>query len=92
MRNPDRLLTGVEFSKIVAAFDATDGNGAAASELLHLKRQFAWNQTDEFYQGFAKALFLAANLFHANRSTDRAVIGAMLLMLAGIVLVHPDGE
>jgi hypothetical protein len=88
----DEIVTGGEFVRLLKSFRAAEADGSIDENIQRMRHQFSWKQSKDFYQGYTRALLLAADLFRANPVADRALLGGSLLLLAGIVLSHLSGE
>jgi hypothetical protein len=92
MHRVDEIVTGAEFVKLLKSFKTAEADGSIDENIQRMRQEFSWKQSKDFYQGFTRALLLGADLFRANPTTDRALLGASLLLLAGIALSHLAGE
>lgn len=90
MSKYDDPVNPVERTQALAAFQAAEK--VLTEQVAAMQGQFTWERSADFYAGYAKGLLVAMYLWKDNQGDDRAFLGGLLLLQAGLVLKHQLDE
>lgn len=90
MGKADQPLDPAQRTKIISFFEAAHTD--LSDHVRRMRREFSWEQSEDFYEGYLKGVADAMDLLRENPDADRQLLWAMLLMQAGLILEHQQDE